>query len=115
MKVDVLVVVKYLGDLYAESGQTYKARSRLYRSQIFQVNTRWKALSETVLVESVWVKKYTKINIEKMIRSLSSIFCSKIAKMFAIFFCKSLLNLTKFRRNFVRKSEKQKMEMKKEN
>ena len=27
-------------------GQLYKARSRLYRSQILQVNTRWKALDE---------------------------------------------------------------------
>ena len=58
------------------------ARYRLYRSQILQQNMRWKALAEiytmhsfapvwnripkNVLVESVWVKNYTKINIEKM-------------------------------------------------
>ena len=28
------------------AGKLYKARSRLYRSQILQVNTRWKALAE---------------------------------------------------------------------
>ena len=38
-------------------------------------------LVESVLVESVWVKKYTKINIEKM--KNGSIFCLKIAKMHA--------------------------------
>ena len=36
----------------------------------------------TVLVGSVWVKKYTKINIEKMKSSLISIFSSKIANFF---------------------------------
>ena len=57
------------------------------------------AMRCTVLVESVWVKKYTKINIEKMKSgisrglvesvwvswNLSSIFCSKIANNFANF------------------------------
>ena len=50
----VRIEIKHLGDLYAESGQTLQgsfsagwlARSRLYRSQILQVNTRWKALVE---------------------------------------------------------------------
>ena len=28
------------------AGKLYKARSRLYRSQILQVNMRWKALAE---------------------------------------------------------------------
>ena len=64
----------------ARNYELFRARSRLYRSQILQVklvNTRWKALVEiytmhsfapfwNVLVGSVWVKKYTKINIEKM-------------------------------------------------
>ena len=58
------------------AGKLYKARSPLYRSQILQVNSKYSlessrrdlhnALLCTVLVESVWVKKYTKINIEKM-------------------------------------------------
>ena len=47
------------------------------------------ALLSTVLVESVSVKKYTKMNIEKM---KSLFFCMKIAKRFA-FFCQFLLNL----------------------
>ena len=67
------------------AGKLERARSRLYRSQILQENMRWKALAEiytmhsfapfwnripetrktVVLVGSVWVKQYTKINIEK--------------------------------------------------
>ena len=55
-----------LGDLYAESGQTLQgsfsaaaaaaaaavARSRLYRSQILQVNPRWKALAGIYTIHS---------------------------------------------------------------
>ena len=32
--------------------ELYRARSRLYRSQILQVNTRWKALAEIYTVHS---------------------------------------------------------------
>ena len=34
------------------AGKLYKARSRLYRSQILQVNTRWKALAEIYTMPS---------------------------------------------------------------
>ena len=34
------------------ASKLYKARSRLYRSQILQVNTRWKALSESYTMHS---------------------------------------------------------------
>ena len=34
------------------AGKLYKARSRLYRSQILQVNTRWKALAEIYTMHS---------------------------------------------------------------
>ena len=33
-------------------GKLYKARSRLYRSQILQANTRWKALAEIYTMHS---------------------------------------------------------------
>ena len=33
-------------------GRLYRARSRLYRSQILQVNTRWKALAEIYTMHS---------------------------------------------------------------
>ena len=42
----------YLGDLYTESGQLYKARCRLYRSHNLQVNTRWKAVAEIYTTHS---------------------------------------------------------------
>ena len=45
------------------------------------------ALLRSLLVGSVWVKKYTKINIEKM-KNLSSMFCLKIAKNVADFWLK---------------------------
>ena len=54
-------VLRHLGDLYAESGQTLQgsfsaaaavARSRRYRSQILQVNPRWKALAEIYTMHS---------------------------------------------------------------
>ena len=45
----------YLGDLYAESGQTlqgsFSAVSK-QASQILQVNTRWKALAEIYTMDS---------------------------------------------------------------
>ena len=34
------------------AGKLYKARSRLYRSQILQVNTRWKTLAEIYTMHS---------------------------------------------------------------
>ena len=34
------------------AGKLYNARSRLYRSQILQVNTRWKALAEIYTMHS---------------------------------------------------------------
>ena len=34
------------------AGKLYKARSRLYRSQILQINTRWKALAEIYTMHS---------------------------------------------------------------
>ena len=36
----------------ARSGKLHRARSRLYRSQILQVNTRWKALAEIYKMHS---------------------------------------------------------------
>ena len=35
------------------AGKLYKARSRLYRNQILQVNTRWKALAEIYTMRSL--------------------------------------------------------------
>ena len=61
------------------SGKLYKARSRLYRSQILQVNTRWKALAEIYTMHSfapLWN------------RSLISKFSLKITELFAVFFSK---------------------------
>ena len=48
------------------AGKLYKARSRLHRSQLLQVNTRWKALAEIYTIHSfapfswnlVWLKRY---------------------------------------------------------
>ena len=36
----------------ARTFELYRARSRLYRSQILQVNTRWKALAEIYTMHS---------------------------------------------------------------
>ena len=55
-------------------GRPWRDRYRLYRSQILQENMRWKALAEIYKMHSfapfswdpVWVKKYTKMNIEKV-------------------------------------------------
>ena len=80
------------------------------------------ALLCTVLVGSVWVKKYTKIYIEKMHRSLISIFSSKIAKKFCDwineysliqsqtirilhFFCEFLMNFFRISRQIPENSD----------
>ena len=44
--------VKTWGICTRRAGKLYKARSRLYRSQILQVNTRWKALAEIYTMHS---------------------------------------------------------------
>ena len=69
----------HLGDLYAESGQTLQGSfsagwlARLYRSQILQVNTRWKALAEIYTMHSFAPLSKLKIFV-------------KIAEIFADFF-----------------------------
>ena len=91
---------QHLGDLYAESGQTLQGsfsaaaavdriifktegtggvRSRLYRSQILQVNTRWKALAEICTIITL-MRLYTPLH-----RSLISKFSLQIADFFAVF------------------------------
>ena len=40
------------GSVIIKAGKLYKARSRLYRSQFLQVNTRWKALTEIYTMHS---------------------------------------------------------------
>ena len=65
---------RYLGDLYTESGQTLQGSFSAVSTPIFaskyalesSLRDLHNALLCTVLVGSVWVKKYTKINIEKM-------------------------------------------------
>ena len=39
-----------LGICTRRAGKLYKARSRLYRSQLLQVNTRWKAIAEIFIM-----------------------------------------------------------------
>ena len=68
---------------------SWKALAEIYTMHSFA--PFWNALLCTVLVGSVWVKKYTKINIEKM--KSGSIFSLKIAEFFADF-------LQNFARNF---------------
>ena len=68
------VAVLHLVDLYAESGQTlqssFSAVSKPNFASKYSLESSRRDLQNallcTVLVESVWVKKYTKINIEKM-------------------------------------------------
>ena len=46
------------------SGKLYRARSRLYRSQILQVNTRWKALAEIYTMHSFAPLSNLKISVK---------------------------------------------------
>ena len=55
-----------LRDLYAETGKLYKARSRLYRSQILHVNTRWKALAEIYTMHSFAPLSKLKIFVKRL-------------------------------------------------
>ena len=67
-----------------------QARSRLYRSQLLQVNTRWKALAEIYTMH---------LSRTPLHRSLISKFSLKIAEVFADFetnFARILLNLAEF-------------------
>ena len=74
---------RYLGDLYMESGQTLQgsfsaaAVDRLYRSQILEVNTRWKALAEIYTIHSFAPFSW----------DLSSNVCLKMALKIANLFC----------------------------
>ena len=65
------------------AGKLYKARSRLYRNQILQVNTRWKALAEI----------YTMLSFAHLCNL--NFFCKKFGKNFAEF-CKILQKKTNF-------------------
>ena len=63
--------------------QNFRVRSRLYRSQILQVNTRWKALAEIYTMHSFAPFSNRKIFVKN---------CWK----FCCFFCKFSQNLPKF-------------------
>ena len=94
----------------ARTVELFRARSRLYRSQNLQVNTRWKALAEIYKMHSFapfWnrIPKTRKTMGRKepplhrsrgirLHRSLSSNFCLEIAKK--LHFSQMLLNLSKF-------------------
>ena len=74
--------------------ELFRPGSRLYRSQILQVNTRWKALAEIYTMHSFAPFSNRKI------------FVKNCWKKFAVFFanfckiCQILPNFAKFRRNF---------------
>ena len=65
------------------AGKLYKALSRLYRSQILQVNTRWKALAEIYTMHSFAPFSNRKI------------FVKNCWKNCAVFFCKFLQKISK--------------------
>merc|ERR1711904_336910 len=77
--------------------QNFTARSRLYRSQILQVNTRWKALAEIYTIHSFapfpnlnfFVKNrqtFFAIELMNLINSIAK------ESNFAFFFCEFLMN-----------------------
>ena len=68
---------KFKFPIAARTFELFRARSRLYRSQILQVNPRWKALAEIYTMHSFAPFSWDP--------SLSSIFCLKIAKNIANF------------------------------
>ena len=60
------------------AGKLYKARSRLYRSQSLQVNTRWKALDE---IYKIYVLLHRSgLNISENFRQTFSHFSAKFSK-----------------------------------
>ena len=63
----------------ARSGKLYRARSRLYRSQILQVNIRLKALAEIYTMRS-FAQLQNHIFFKKVLE-----FCQNFAKKFRIF------------------------------
>ena len=81
--------------------ELFRARSRLYRSQILQVNTRWKALVEIYTMHS-FAPFWKRIPKNEENRSLISIFSSKIAENFADFYkiLQICQNFAEFRPNF---------------
>ena len=72
----------------ARTFELFRARSRLYRSQNLQVNTRWKALAEIYTMHSfppfswnlIWLKRY--INMKMIIKKMKS---GKLINFLAIF------------------------------
>ena len=52
LRLDEVRVDRTWGIFTWRAGKLYKARSRLYRSQILQENTRWKALAEIYTMHS---------------------------------------------------------------
>ena len=70
------------------AGKLYRARSRLYRSQILQVNMRWKALAEI----------YTMHSFAPFSTVVSSLFCLNNLHQFANFLLKSLILCQNFAR-----------------
>ena len=57
----------------------YRARSRLYRRQILQVNIRWKALDEIYKIYMLLLR--SDINISEIFRQIFSHFLAKICKI----------------------------------
>ena len=83
------------------AGNLYKARFRLYRSQILQVNTRWKALDEIYKIYMLLHR--SDLNISENFRQTFFAFFGKILQKFVIFEFFSVIFaqiLMKFYRNF---------------
>ena len=70
------------------AGKLYKARSRLYRSQILQVNTRWKALAEIYTMHPFTPFSYLNVFEFCVLLNLFSNFAKSLRT-----FSESLLNL----------------------
>ena len=77
------------------------ARSRLYRSQTLQVNTRWKALAEIYTMHSFAPLSYLKIFVKKLLKFLLVVlkqnFENKINKLL---FAKIFTNFPEFSKFF---------------
>ena len=84
-------------ELQKSKNELIRARSRLYRSQILQVNTRWKALAEIYTMHSFAPFSNLKIFVKNC--CFFSAFFPKIRK-FCQNFAEFSPNVTKFFRDF---------------
>ena len=69
--------LRWSGHVVTGCGKLYKARSRLYRSQISQVNMRWKALAEIYTMHSFALLEnhiFSKIKIARILSKIANFF-----------------------------------------